>query len=347
MIVQKFNSENQLLRFIEMELKSNKKKFIRFFLGLSDEKEKQKVFHSKESDEMLKEQWENHRNLKDSGVSFDREGVFKRIQNQISEDTSKNKEVKLYTFIRKYAAILVIGLLATSTVVYFGIIRSGNNDFATLVYKNQTNEKVEIILPDGSKLILNTKSTVSYLKDFSKKRSIFLSGEAFLDVIKDTNRVFTVETSNVDIEVLGTTFNVMAYPGDEYVETTLVTGKVKINRYNPKTQKNQSVILTPNHKATFFIEDERFVMDKVDVNISTSWKQGILIIDNESFESVAKKLERKFDVKIKLSDDLLNKYRYSMTIENETIEEVLEIIKKTSPVDYTKVNGEIVFYSTK
>ena len=88
-------------------------------------------------------------------------------------------------------------------------------------------------------------------------------------------------------------------------------------------------------------------MDKVDVKLYTGWKDGLMVIDNESLETIAKKLERRYNVQIKLSDDIISKPRYTFTVEDESIDSILEIIKKTSSVSYTKVNGEIVFYSTK
>jgi transmembrane sensor len=330
-------------------MKLSKKEFIRFYFGLSDEKEKQKVFHSKESDEMLKKEWDNFQDLKDNSGSFNKSAVFQKIQSEISSKGVQETNFRAYSYFRRYAAIFILGIAIGCGVLYFGLIRpSINNSYSYLEFSNSHHEKVELILHDGSKVVLNAKSTIKYPKEFSKKhRTIELSGEAYFEVVRDTNKPFIVNTSNVTIEVLGTSFNVMAYTDDKVIETTLVTGKVKISRLNPITNKVQSVILTPNHKAIFYKADERFVLDKANVTAATSWKQGKLEFDNEPLESLVKKLERWYNVKIVLSDDITNKYRFTLTIDNESLEDVLEMIKKTSAINYTKVNGEIVFYSSK
>jgi transmembrane sensor len=332
-----------------MRIKRSNKEFLRFFLGLSNDKEKQKVYNSQESEEMLREQWDNYQDIKDKGTSFNKNEVFQRIQNELASKQKSTSQFNIFTFVSKYAAILIIGVIISGGALYFGIIKpSINGNLASIEYSNQKREKVELILPDGSKVTLNAKTSINYPKEFSKQsRNIQLSGEAYFEVIRDTTRPFIVNTSNITIEVLGTTFNVMAYSDDTIIETTLVTGKVKLSRLNPSTNKVQSVILTPNHKAVFYKADERFVLDKVNVFASLSWKLGKLEFDNEPLESMVKKLERWYDVKIVLSDNLKNKYRYTLTIDKETIEEVLEMIKKTSPINYTKANGEIVFYSSK
>jgi ferric-dicitrate binding protein FerR (iron transport regulator) len=332
-----------------MKRKKNKKEIIRLCLGLADEEEKQKVYRSKESDEMLEKEWENALELRDQGESFDKNALFKKIQEKISNKETQTKHLSFSTFIRKYAAILIIGILIGSGTLYFGVIKPViKSDLAWLEFSNSKREKMELVLPDGSKVTLNTKSTIKYPKKFTKSnRTVEFVGEAFFDVVRDTTKPFIVKTSDVEIEVLGTNFNVMAYPDDKTIETTLVTGKVKIKRLNPSTNKTQSVILSPDHKAIFYKTEERFILDKTNVEIATSWTLGKLIFDNEPFESLVKKLERWYNVRIILSDDLNNKYRYTLSIDSEKIEEVLEMIKKTSPVNYTIANGEIIFYSAK
>ena len=330
-----------------MSLKKSNKKFLRFYLGLSDEKEKKKILQSKELDRMILEQWENPQEQKDKGESFDKKAVFSKIQNQISEDSQQNKNLSIYPFLRRYAAILILGLIIATSIVFYGVYHFSSRNLI-VEFQNTKNEKIELTLPDGSKVILNTKSAIKYPKRFAQKeRLIELSGEAYLEVVRDTATPFVVKTKDVDIEVLGTSFDVMAYPDEAIIETTLVTGKVKLSRLNPLTGKVQSVILSPGHKATFYIQEERFIMDKVDVKLYTGWKDGLMVIDNESLETIAKKLERRYNVQIKLSDDIISKPRYTFTVEDESIDSILEIIKKTSSVSYTKVNGEIVFYSTK
>lgn len=331
-----------------MSRKLDRKKFIRFYFGIATDREKKAVYDSKESETVLREAWDEKQESKAAGLDFDKQALFNRIQNQInSNKVSITDRIAYYT--RKYAAVIGVGLVLAASATIFSIYRFGSHqEIAFAQVSNTDKTSKQIVLPDGSKVTLNTNSTLKYPQKFARKnRTVILNGEAFFDVTKDAKKPFIVKTSSLDIEVLGTSFNVMAFDKDAIVETTLFTGKVKISRKNPSSNKTQSVILSPNHKATFYKSDERFVMDKVDVTTSTAWQKGKLVFENEIFDNVIVKLQRWYNVKITLSDDIKNKHRLTMSIDTESLDETLNIIKKTLPVNYTTANGGVIIYSKK
>jgi ferric-dicitrate binding protein FerR (iron transport regulator) len=230
-------------------------------------------------------------------------------------------------------------------------------------------QKSQIILSDGTKVWLNSETTLKYPSPFNNvKREVFLEGEAFFEVQKKDNKIpFIVKTSEIDIKVLGTRFNVMAYSDEETIETTLVEGSVCIIRKNIKPAYAQEIFLKPNQKATLLkkgsqvilseIETEKptlikstktiqpisptekeqiFISPKVDIELHTAWKNDRLIFQSETFENICYRLERWFDVKIHIQNEELKNYRYTgKFLHKETINQVLEILNLTTPINYT------------
>ncbi|GAJ01847.1 unnamed protein product, partial [marine sediment metagenome] len=230
-------------------------------------------------------------------------------------------------------------------------------------------QKSQIILTDGTKVWLNSETILKYPSEFNDmKREVFLEGEAFFEVQKKDIKIpFIVKTSEIDIKVLGTSFNVMAYSDEETIETTLVEGSVCIIRKNLKSAHAQEIFLKPNQKVTLLkkgsqvilseIETEKptlikstktiqpisptekeqiFISPKVDIELHTAWKNDRLIFQSETFENICYKLERWYDVKIHVQNEGLKKYRYTgKFIHKETINQVLEILNLTTPINYT------------
>lgn len=222
-------------------------------------------------------------------------------------------------------------------------------------------QKSEVILADGTQIWLNSESKLSYPANFTgKNREVHLSGEAFFKVTHNSENPFIVKTSDINIQVHGTSFNVKSYPKDGIVETTLIDGSISIMRQNSKRRHRNTIQLKPNQKAVYIkgqgkikLSDLRelhknakdkkqklsrkkiIVSDKADTEKITAWKDKKLIFRNEKFDELANRLERWYDVEITITNPELTQYHYSGTIENETIHDVLEIIKLTLPIKYT------------
>lgn len=218
--------------------------------------------------------------------------------------------------------------------------------------------KSRIILPDGSVVTLNSGSDLKYsTSDFAEgSRSVFLTGEGFFSVSKDSTRPFYVITPGIKVKVMGTSFNIKAYPDENIEEATVVTGEVEIYASSDRNEKGRPIVLKPNQKAVF-VKSENDI--RPDDSISTgpvskpvtlravnlqplskieqtvSWKEGKLIFDNEPFRNLVTKLERWYNVKIEVKYQELNSARFTGKFDKETLEQVLNALVTIIPFKYS------------
>ncbi len=231
----------------------------------------------------------------------------------------------------------------------FYLKNTTNKGFNSDLNKLAANEKMEevttkigakllVTLPDGSTVLLNSKSKLLYPENFNSNfREVTLIGEALFDITHNPDQPFIVKTDNYNIKVLGTTFNVKSYTKDKETATTLITGKVEILR-----DKKEVIILKPSQKATFSKKEKHIKIKEVVSSDIIAWKDGSLIFDKTSMEQVILDLERRYSIKININSPKLLKYEYTGTFNDLTIDEVLSIIAISSPITFTKSNNIIV-----
>ena len=244
------------------------------------------------------------------------------------------------------------------------------NMYSQFIVTAPLGAKSNVSLPDGSNVWLNAGSTLTYSPTFnSSDRRLELDGEAYFDVAKNAEIPFEVVTSEISITALGTKFNVKAYPDEDIIETTLVEGKVKITRNNqPENGKN--ILLTPNQTATYVKESseiipgekqdnlaktekiegkkgEVLIREKINSKLYTSWKDSRWQLEAEELSGLTKKLERKFNVKIEFKDKNLLDYKFTGTLEDETLEQVLEAIKLSAPIEFSIDNNRVTINENK
>jgi ferric-dicitrate binding protein FerR (iron transport regulator) len=224
--------------------------------------------------------------------------------------------------------------------------------------------KSQVILSDGSKVWLNAGSKLKYPVSFlNGSREVFLEGEAFFDVTKINHKQFIVKTSNLNIKVYGTQFNVKAYSEENQIQTTLVKGSVALE---PLLDNNNTVyFLKPNQTATFFksnstikttnnqlnnpdsekgkADEGIFVVNKIDPLPIISWKDKEWIFKGEELGQLAVKLERRYNVKISFEDISLKTYKFSGTITDLTFEQVLMVIQLSAPILFNIDGNNVVF----
>lgn len=202
-------------------------------------------------------------------------------------------------------------------------------------------QKSTVILPDGTKVYLNSGSVLRYDNFFGKKyRTLDLVGEAYFEVARNEKLPFIINTEEIEVKVLGTKFNMMAYPEDDFVETIVTEGEVSVR----ETHGQSSLLLTANQKATFHKNTRLLLLNDVNPDIYISWKDNLLTFDNENFSSVIKKLERWYDVNIQVQGTDSIQDRFTMTIKSESLREVLELISLTTEIDY-KIQADQVTIS--
>ena len=243
-----------------------------------------------------------------------------------------NRKRRTNSNIFRIASIIILLVLGGSGW-YISEYNSQKNNIAT-IYEAPLKAQREIVLEDGSRIFLNSGSTLDISKDFCEvNRTVRLSGEAFFEVTKNVDRPFLVITeSGMIIKVLGTRFNVKSYKNDKTVETTLVSGKVEI--YDGD-ETDLLLTLLPKQRATFNKKDNKLNVDRVETSKITSWKEGVLFFDNEPISQVVGYLERWYGVKITIKDSEIKKYTFSGKFRRENeIKEVLELLEISSPISY-------------
>lgn len=242
----------------------------------------------------------------------------------------------------QWAAILLFGLFAG----YF--INSGGK-ISKPVYCTSVAPKgsiSEVMLPDGSHIFLNSGSTLKYsVGDSIGKREIFLNGEAWFQVAKIKTRPFLVHTSSYIVTVTGTTFNVKAYPEEKEVVTTLVEGSVAVDRSEESTNESRT-ILKKGQQLVYNKVSDKVSVGEVNTRMYTAWKDNKLVFVNMKLKDLALLLERRYGVDIEIADPGIMDYHYDGTFKNETILEVLEILKHTLPVEY-KIEGQNIVIQKK
>lgn len=318
---------------------------IRLFSGEADAAEKKTIldwFDKSAENKMLyndlKEIWlsagvqgnADHYHLEDAILKF-------RKQINVSEQQQKYK-FSLVTLL-KYAAIVIL-ILGLPVSFYLGTRNLSNQSTTTI--SCAFGDKSTIILPDSSKVWLNSGSKLTFNSDFKHEgRNVILEGEAYFSVSKDKRNPFRVKTTDIDIEVLGTEFNLKAYPDENFVSATLVEGSLAISG------KNQNVLIKPDQKLVFDKATNRMTVKKLtDTYSDTDWKEGRLIFRNESLEELQPKLERWFDVDIVFEDETVKHRRFTGVLVRESILEVVSYFDLSNYVT-CRIQGNKIIIKSK
>lgn len=240
----------------------------------------------------------------------------------------------------KYAAIFLF-LVAIPLSYYYGK-KSNQPEYSWSTVTCQLGDKSMILLPDSSKVWLNSGSKLTFNNNFTEgKREVHLEGEAYFSVAKNPNNPFTVNCGTLSVEVLGTEFNLKAYPDEEKISTTLIEGSVEVRGNQNK------VVLTPGQKLVYHTQTSKMTLYKLsDTAPETEWKEGRLVFRNESLGELEQKLERWFDVDIALADDEVSEKRYTGILERESILEVMSYFSLAKSVGYKIDGNKVTFYTT-
>ena len=199
-----------------------------------------------------------------------------------------------------------------------------------------------LLLSDGTRVVLNSMSKLVYPVSFTgKKREITLEGEAYFEVAKDKLKPFIVTVKGLQIEVLGTSFNIKAYPDDYQSFTTLVEGKVKLNSGFQTTKVSY---LEPDQQAVYDLSTEGIIIQKIDAQQVTQWITGKYAFTNQTLDEIMKTLSRWYDFNYKFDNESLKNIRFEGGLNKyESIVPILEIINKTGKVSISVKGKEILF----
>lgn len=248
----------------------------------------------------------------------------------------KSNRKKIY----KIAAALIF--ILTSAAVVFLLSNKSAKENTTIkqeliVKRNSKGQKSLIQLQDGSVIRLNSNSEISFYENFSNNaREVELKGEAFFEVAPDPNKPFIVNTENVSIKALGTSFNVNAYGESEALKVSLVTGKVEVNIDNDDTNKS---ILESGEGLSFNRKSKLVTKGKFNMDVILAWRKGIIYFQDTSWEEIIITLERWFDVEFEVKNLPRTQNLYSGQFDNQSLELVLESLSFSKDFKY-RINGK-------
>lgn len=263
--------------------------------------------------------------------------VLNQLKQKIAEQKPVvNFRIKLQQFYMKAAAILLLPLILYS--VYSSFFESRQADLsASIEIVSPHGARTKFQLPDGTLGWLNGGSSLKYTNTFQTKRKIYLVGEAWFEVAHDSERPFVVNTKKLDVNVLGTKFNVTAYPDENETSVVLQEGKVNVNGF----KGSYTVNIEPDQKFTYDNSLQSGTIQEVKASQFSAWKDGLLVFRNEPLSEVLKRVGRWYNVEIKLNDPELENFKYRATFQEEQVEEVIRLISLTVPIEYSFNNREI------
>lgn len=261
---------------------------------------------------------------------------------------------------RKYATWAAAAAILVCTATWFLSSRMGGPGAVTspseVLVKNGS--KTRVLLPDGTTVWLNAGSKLTYGRDFGgTSREVDLAGEGFFDVAKDPERPFIIRTSRMNIRVLGTRFNLRAYPNDHSAEAALIQGSIEVSL---SSRPQERFVLKPNEKIVVRDSDtaqpgapqpvrepimaiRHLQYEPADSSLAeTSWMDNKLVFTDETFAEVALKMERWYNIPIRFSDPETARLRFTGSFEKESVEQALRAMSITAPFRYNIQDNEII-----
>lgn len=259
--------------------------------------------------------------------------LLDRIHHLIRKNESLKSKKPVQKLIRIYmrvAAILLLPILLTGALIYSYLGNSkviSDRPVNSMIFA-PLGSRVSFNLPDGSTGMLNSGSRLSYSLPFSSNRKVTLEGEAWFDVIHDEKAPFEISTGNSTLKVMGTRFNISAYPTESYVEVVLQQGKVEF--IDSKGDKKMTMV--PSERLIF--QDGNIKKSVTDPAKYIAWTQGQLVFRGDGMAEVARRMERWYNIKVELADKELERYSFRGTFEDDKLEDVLRFLSMTSPIRY-------------
>lgn len=274
----------------------------------------------------MEEQWDN---AEATMNAFVRERIFENIK----EDIKPRRSYHFKKWLQ--AAAIIIAVVSTSLSVY---LYYNEKMPADMTFKVEKGQKASMTLSDGTRVWLNSGTTVTYGKKFNdEERVVSLDGEAYFEVAHNAEAPFVVDCNGLYVRALGTSFNIKSYHDDQNIQTSLINGKVEIS------DKSKKLILTPNQSLSYNRYSHKMIKsDEDDCGQFAEWRNNQLYFDSQSFSDIVLTLERNYNVKFVFKSESLKKYRYTGTVGNTSIDSMLQLFSMTSPLVY-HINGNTIY----
>ena len=319
----------------------SEEKFARYFEGISTAEENREILRWSNKNPENKQLFSNYVELWkitnaapgdfNPDINLAWEKISKKIDDYEKVTTRSYKNLAWY--ISRVAAVFVIGF-----VLYFMISLNSNSELI-YVKHSSLDSKEKILLPDGSKVWLNKKTDLEYVKDFSDEaRFVKLNGEAFFEVAKDPDKPFIIESAHSRIKVLGTSFNYKAYPLEKENVLNVSSGKVEFANIS----KTKEIFLEKGEKAELNIGKDLIEKSTIDDQNYLAWKTGILVFENENLENTINVISNYYSKQFEFSSEEKKSGRITVTFDNQKLDDVLRILELTMNVTFQKNTKKII-----
>ncbi len=323
-MIQKTNIEQLIPRYLNGDCSAADMEKVGMWLEESDSNKK--IFYE------IKDVWDMLTPKEDDTGN----ALLQFYKKQASRNNTSVKVLRLWKVVAGVAAVFVLGFIC---LFFLDVLNQKPQDLsnysAMVSFKVPLGSRSEVTLSDGTNVVLNSGSELIYPAVFAReKREISLSGEAFFKVKSDTLHPFIVKTNDFDVKVTGTQFNICSYPDDNFSKVSLVEGRVGVLLGDDEN----TVDIVPGEQLCLNKEERKYQVVESDVEMESSWKDGEFRFKEIAFPELIKRLERWYDVKLSYSAPELEKMLYSGNFRNqETIWQVLDALKLTTPIDYEKI----------
>lgn len=279
-------------------------------------------------------------NLKEYPADQAWEKVESRIHNQTSPGRTIIRRLISSRLYRTVAAALIGAVLLISG---YQLFYTAPASLAMLEIKATDQILNTCTLPDGTLVSLNNNTKIKYPKRFGRKtREVSIEGEAFFEVKPNKRKPFIIHAGNAQIKVLGTSFNVSAYPETKLVEVIVETGKVQVLNKMTEAKQTNELILTPGDKGTLVYSSNSLLKTTNQNPNFLAWKTRNLIFKATSLDEVIENLEKVYKVNIRLNDPKLNGLLLTAQFNNYSLEFILRVIETTFQIEAQKVNGQYI-----
>lgn len=296
---------------------------------------------SSPQNKMLFRDWENEWFATFNNEETDKawQKLVMQIEPEKMQETSvtKRRWLRGYKWMRIAAVFTGLILLSVTYLVY----RNSVPEEYAFTVEAPLGERSRMVLPDGTLIWLNSGSHVEYSAGFRKNnRTIRLIGEAYFEVKKNEEIPFIVQTKHCSVKVLGTRFNVSAYPDDDFTETTLIEGGVELI-----SDLNEPLRMVPGERVVYNHKTNQMYKENVTAENFSSWTCSRLDFEEITLKDLMKKLSRRYNVKITIASEELAEKKFSGSLINgETLTEVLSAINLIVPIEVTRQNDAVYIH---
>lgn len=244
-------------------------------------------------------------------------------------------------FYLRYAAACIL-MISLGVGSYYYTAQAKRKERRELTISSGAGTEKRLTLPDGSEVMLNVDSKLTISKDFGEnERSVTLIGEAFFKVAKDKAKPFIIRSGNLKTRVVGTSFNISAYPDLERVKVAVMTGKVSVYEAKNGHDKLLAQGMVKGQTLSFYREPESYELKIEDTELISSWRTNKLYIDNATLNDIAKQLERYYHIKVVYTGRQDLKDRYTIRFNNESMNGVLQILSALTKKKFNYENHQI------